>query len=350
MSKTIGDNSYVARIKNALNSPKYRDHVKAVNEEILSYKLLTPGQVHQNSTMSNFSVQYANEEYIGTQLMPVKTVGKLSDIFYKMGQNDRRSVPNAEVGARSDVKEVNESRSTDTYSCQPYALKAFVDDLTLRNQDAPLNEMLDMVASVNDAIDFNTEKKIATAMTTSGNYLAANTSAIAAADRWDSAGGGDPIKNIQDAIDAIEMGPGSTKLVPWCSLGVARVLQRHPAFLDLFKYNSQGLVPLDQIADWFGLSGFLVGKARENTANEGQTAVKGRIWGSDYFGIARVATSPSVRTACFGLTFQMGARETSQWFDPAPGMSGGYYAKVAVAQDYKVVANDTGYLYRTCIG
>jgi hypothetical protein len=35
---------------------------------------------------------------------------------------------------------------------------------------------------------------------------------------------------------------------------------------------------------------------------------------------------------------------TSQWFDDRVGVAGRYYAKVAVSDDYKVVANDTGYL------
>lgn len=345
--------SYLERVKAALTSrdPKVQALVKAANDQLLSMKLLTPSAVHNNATLTNFSVQYGNEEFIGAQLMPIKTVSKLSDIYYKYGIADRRSIPNSAVGARSDVQEVNESRSTATYSCQPYALKGFVDALTLSNQDAPLNEMLDMVASVNDAMDLGMEQRIATAMTTAANYATANTSAIAAASRWDVAGG-DPIANIQSAVKAIQpsMG-GASELVMWASWDVANLLQRHEHMLDLCKYTQKGLVPLDQIASQFGCSRFLTGKARQYTTNEGQsTQTEGFIWGTDNFGIARVAKSPSIRQACFGLTFQKDAKETTQWYDPAPGLSGGYFAKVGYSQDHEIVASDCAYLYTTVRG
>ena len=342
--------SYLARAKAALRSsdPKVIAAVKAANAGILNIKLLTPGAVHNNSTLSNLSVQYANEAFIGTRLMPVLTVSELSNIYFKMGKNDRRAIPNAEVGTRSSPNETNETRSTGTYSCQPYALMNFVSDLTIKNQDAPLDEMMDSVASVNDDIDFNTEKKIATLLPTTGNHAASNTVTNSGASQWNSSTGGNPILDIQTAIDACEMGTGATKLLGFCGTEVARTLQRHPAMLDLFKYNGQGLVPMTQIAQWFGLDDILVGKARENTANEGQTAVSARLWGK-HFGIVRVAETPGKRVACFGFTFRMGDKVTSQWYDPKPGMSGGYYNKVGVAEDYKVVANDTGYLISAAV-
>jgi hypothetical protein len=108
------------------------------------------------------------------------------------------------------------------------------------------------------------------------------------------------------------------------------------------------MVPLKMIAQWFGLDDILVGKARSDTTNDGQTAVAGRLWGKQ-FGIVRVAMNPGPRTACFGLTFQHGQKFTSQWYDPKPGIRGGYYAKVGVSQDYNVVANDCGYLYTTVV-
>lgn len=318
--------------------------VKAANDHILSMKLLTPSAVHNNGTLASLSIQYANEAFIGEQLMPIKTVSKLSDTYFLMGKRDRRNAPNLEIGAGGSVNQTNaESRSTATYSCQPYAAKDYIDELTLRNQDAPLDEMMDLVNAQNDILALNTEMKIATVMTTSSNFASSNTTTLSGASQWDSSTGGSPVKVIQDAIDACEVGPGASKLVGYCGVEVSRVLQRHPLFLDMFKYNENGLVPMKTIANWFGLSDILVGKARKETANLGQTAVSARVWGK-HFGIARVATNPGPRTACFGLTFRCGPRETTEWFDPAPGMAGGYWAKVGVADDHKVVANDCGYL------
>lgn len=340
------------RLKSS-SDPAHQEIWRKANAELISRtKFLGPSSVHNDSTLSNMSVQYANEEFIGQQLMPVVETSKLSDIFFVYDKRSRLAVPDDAVGSRGDANEITDARSTDTFSCKAYALKNYVDALTLANQDAPLNEMMDLVMSLNDMIDLAEEIRIATVLTTSGNYATANTSALGAADRWDSAGGGNPIKNIQDALAAIWMGRGPTDLVGFCSLDVFNVLSRHPDIRDLFKYGgtAPGLASANMIADFFGMSKLLVGKARKDTANSGATASYSRVWGTDYFGILRVARNPGIRTAAFGYTFRFGEKSTTQWWDPSKGTEGGYYARVAVKEDHKVVANDTGYLFRTVIG
>jgi hypothetical protein len=324
--------------------------VERANAEYARLKDIQPGTVHQNATMSNLSVQYANEEYIGEQLMPVLQVAKKSDIFYKYGQRDRLAYPDDALGARGESAEIQESRSTDTYACLTRGLMNGVDAETLENQDTPLNELLDMNESVSEARAFKTEQRIATALTATGSYAAANTSAIAAGSRWDTASGGNPAKNIQDALAAIWSGRGPSEIVMWSSLDVFNVLSRHPQVLDLFKYSgTTGFATPNMIANFFGCSRYLVGKARNDTANSGQTVSYSRLWGSDFFGLTRVAKRASVRNASFGYVFQHGTVESQQWFDQRLGKRGFYYARQAWSHDYKIIANDTAYLYRTVI-
>lgn len=45
--------------------------VKAVSEELWSRKSVSTSAVHANQFLTNVSVQYANDEYIGERLMPV---------------------------------------------------------------------------------------------------------------------------------------------------------------------------------------------------------------------------------------------------------------------------------------
>ena len=63
---------YAKNLKRILKShdPKDRALVQRVNEEILRTKGLA-GTVHNNATLTNLSVQYQNEDFIGEQLMPV---------------------------------------------------------------------------------------------------------------------------------------------------------------------------------------------------------------------------------------------------------------------------------------
>jgi hypothetical protein len=344
-----------ARLMDATDSVlKSRDprDVAAVakeNETLLISKNVQPGSVHNISTLSNISVQYANEEYIGDQLMPIVTVAKPDGIFFRYDRRDRMSYPDDAIGPRGNATEIDEGRDTDTYSCKTYALQNYVDAMTLAAEDAPLNELVDLTDALNEGIAFNREIRQAAILTTGSNY-GGNTVALSGADRWDSVSGGDPIKAIQNARAAVRMGRGATSLYAFCDLEVYNTLSRHPAILDLYKYggSTPGLATPDMIARFFGMERLLVGQAWKETAKEGQASSEARIWGH-VFGIVRVAARPGIRTAAFGYTLRWQNVVNLQWFDQTRGMKGGWFSKVGVADAYKVIAPITGYLITTPI-
>ncbi|HEY1956702.1 MAG TPA: hypothetical protein VGH28_13875 [Polyangiaceae bacterium] len=326
----------------AENGPKVRAANAAMRQ-----KLLTPGQVHVDAALSNLSVQYANEEYIGEEIMPATTVAKLSDVFFKYDRRSRFGYPDDAMGSRSSANEINESRTTDNYSCKPYALKNYIDALTVAAEDAPLNEMVDLVAATAEGIAFKREVRLASILSTTSNFASSNTVSLASGVRWDSSAGGNPIADIQAARAAIWQGMGGSKVIGYCDLGTWNVLSRHPMILDLFKYtgSSPGIATPSMLAGWFDLDDILVAKGRQDTANSGQTAAFSRIW-PNCFGIARVAP-PGVRNVSFGRTFRFGQVQTDQWYDPSLGTKGGYYARVSTHEDHHVIANDAGYLIAT---
>lgn len=330
----------------ASTSPDDQAKIKAANEALLRVKLLSPGSVHVDATLSNLSIQYKNGEYIGTKLMPVVSVPQISGKFFTYTKRDRLAVPDTSVGPRGMAAELNEHRGTDTYSCKSYALQNYVDELTLAAQDAPLNEMVDLVAAVNDVLDLDEELRIATLLTTSGNF-GSNTAALSGTDMFDNASS-NPIKSIQDAVAATWQGFGASRLVGYCSGDVARVLSRHSLVRDMHKYVEPGLTSMKMLAQFLGLDDILVSDARKDTANEGQTASYSRVWGK-VFGIVRVASAPSPRTAAFGFTMRFGQKVTNQWFDPRVGSRGGWFGKVGMEEDHKICASDTGYLLTNVI-
>lgn len=344
--------AYMASLKEVLNSddPKHKAMVARHNAGLTHIRAVAPGTVHVDSAMSNVSIQYKNGEYIGAELMPVVPVAKMSDKYFIYDKRSRLAYPDDALGARGDANEISDARSTDTYSCQDYGFKNFLDGQTLENQDAPLNEMVDLIESISEGVAFKEEKRIAAKLTTAANYPTGNKATIAAGSAWDSAGGGNPVKNLQDARAALWSGRGPGKIVAFSSLDVFNVLSRHQAILDLFKYggSAPGLATSTMIAKFFGFDDYLIGEAREDTANEGQTASYGRLWGN-YFGVVRVATRPSIRNAAFGYTMRFGPMSTDTWFDISKGKKGGYYGRVSVAEDHKIVASDTGYLFTSPI-
>lgn len=303
---------------------------------------LGPGAVHQDMSIQNMSIRYANDDYIGERLMPPATVSNRSNVFYHYDERAQLSFPSDRIGSRGEANEVVQNVTKDQYLTEAHALQEFVDLDEIGNADAPLDPLYDATVLVNEGISFNRESRIATILSTAGSY-GSNTTAIAAGQEWNSANGGSPTKLIRYARDQVWSGPTPSRLIAFCSPNVFRTLSQHPSVRDLFKYTKDGFATPEMLARYFMVDELLVGYARNDTANEGQTMVQGRIW-PDVFGIVRVALLPSVRTYCFGTTFRWGPQMAQQWFEQKRGRIGGYYTKVSCSEQHKVVASRAGYL------
>jgi hypothetical protein len=157
-----------------------------------SLKDLRPSTVHVDEVMTNMSVMYANDELIGDRIMPtIFNNGKLSAIYFSYDRRDRTAYPDDTMTDRQDPNELSQNRSTTTVGLLPRSLREFLDWYTIQNQSAPLNEIVDVVENVLYGLAFRKELRIITAATTAANF-GSNTVAVAAADRWDTALGGDP--------------------------------------------------------------------------------------------------------------------------------------------------------------
>lgn len=339
---------YSARLKSLISSPdpKHKALIQRVNSDLIRLRDISPGTVHQNATMSNLSVQYSNGNFIGDKLMPILPVSKRSDVYYIYDKRSRANAPDDAVGSRARANEISDARSTDNYSVQDYALQNFVSNETLLNQDAPLNEMVDLIEAINDDLAMKRELRQAAILIAGASY-SGNTAGAAAV--WEVPTAGNPITDIQGATAALWEGRGPGKKIGFCSLDVWNAIARHDKVRDLFKYNENGLAMPKQFAQYMGLDDILVSSLRYDTANSGQAASYSRVYGK-VFGVVRVADRPSVRNASFGYTFRLnGDPVTTEWYDKSVGKSGGFYGKVGVSEDYQVVAADTGYLLTACI-
>lgn len=317
------------------------------NRDLVQRATLTPGLSHQDSTIQTMSVQYGNPAYIGERLMPVITAAHKSDKFFVYDKRSQLAYPDDALGVRGSPNEITLARTQDSFTTNGYGYKDFVDNSELQNADTPLNDLADATAALLEALAFRREKRISTILTTSGNY-GGNTTALGSTVRWDDAGS-NPIGDIMNARNNLWMGRGASKVVAFTSLAVWNALQTNAQMQAMFQYTKGGILQPEQWANYFGIDELLIGEARQDTANEGQTASYSRMWG-DVFGLIRVATTPTVRNAAFGFTFRFGEVHTAQVFDPLIGTKGGYWAKAAVDETHKIVAADTGFLITTPIG
>jgi len=303
---------------------------------------------HVDASLSTLSIRFQNEEYIGTQILPIAVVPKQSDKYSVYNDRDYLAYPSASIGPRGEVQQLSTNiDQSNSYFCAGKALEERVDMDNIANADAPLDLLGNANYKANDGLEWNREKDIASLLTTSSNY-GSNYNTLAAGSEWDSANGGTPVKDIQDAAGACLGGPGPTELVGWCGFNVYKVLARHPEVRELYKYTGSGLASPDLLAGIFGLDKLLVGKAWQDTANIGQTLSLDRIWG-EYFGVARVSKMPKKDNYSFGFTFDWEGKQTAVTYDQRNGRRGAYFVKVSDAWVPKVVASRAGYLIGNCL-
>jgi hypothetical protein len=335
--------SYAADLRAKLTStdPEIAKKRKVANDKIVKLSV-SPGEVHVNRSLTNMSLKYANDDYIGEELMPELKVSKKSDVYFVYDKRDRLGFPDDKIGERGRANEITQSRTTDSYICEGRGLEGFVSEETIQNQDEVLNELVDMTESVNEGLLLNREVRIAGIVNNTANY-AGNTAAVTS---WAN-GAGNPVRDIKNAHKSLWTGMGPGMLVGATSYDVFLELCQHPALIDLFKASPRvtdsGLITADMMARTFGLDRILVGRARQDTANEGQTAAYSRIW-ADSFAILRVARRATKQNASFGYTIRHIRPETVTWFDRREGVRGGWYTKTSTSETHKVVAGDTSYL------
>jgi hypothetical protein len=332
--------------KEAMHSDRdFRREVSGNFYRNMTRAAMSPSAVHTDAFLQNLSIGYRNDDYIGLQLMPVVPVDKRSDKFLKWDKRNLLNAPDDTMTHRAVPNEVEDATTSANFSVEDYALMGFVDSMTEANADTIYMDLIDQTESIAERLALKEEIRIAAIMTATGSY-SGNTAPLTGVE-WNEGGvpANDPVGNIQSARAALWNGFGRTRLVGFTSLPIFNLLANHTQIRGLFAYVKEGLATRQQIAAYFGLDDLLVGEARYDSANIGQTAAYARIW-SNVFGIARVMTTPSHRIAAFGATFRfMPGSKTTQWFDPKPGNIGGTYTKVALSESHDVIAPDTGYLY-----
>lgn len=321
---------------------KPRELIRKLDESARKLRGVRPEDVHENKFLTDLSIKYANDDFIGDRLLIPVPVDKRSDTIAIYDEREQLAYPDDSLSLRSSANEIDRNKGKGNYSVEDRGLKDCVPAEDIDNQDAPFDEMFDSVETLLNGIAFNREKRIAAIMTKPESF-AGNAKQLSGSSKWSHESGGNPIKDLQDAVASLWNSSGNTKVVAYSSLEVYNTLARNKAILGLFKIT-EGLATPQQIAHFFGIDEYLVGKARKDTKNEGQAPVYGRMWGN-VFGVARVATRPSRRIAAFGFTFRL--REdpvVTSWFELDSGKRGGYWNRVAVSEDHKIVAPRAGYL------
>jgi hypothetical protein len=307
--------------------------------------------------LTNIALQYKNPELIADLVVPPVPVPQKKFTYKSYTKEDRFTVPDTIVGPKSIPNEADFGVSSGTGTCLDYGLQEFVSQEDIDNAELPITPLADAAEQVTALMALDREIRVANAINTAGNYgttLDLNGS-------WATLTN-DILAQILTGIDTCFLPPN----VMVMGLNTWRAVSRNEKILAAVKGTgalAAQIIPKGgklaspsvsqmELADFLGLDAVLVGKAKRNSAVEGQTGAYPLVWGGT------VTTSPTtkgmaallrVKTAAvkdvfWGANFRWKDLQTYRR-NSDRGAYGGEVIRVVTTEVLKVVATDVGYLF-----
>jgi len=264
--------------------------------------------VHIDVVLTNISVAWPNNGFVGPVLFPTVPVAKQANKYYIFGREAWQPEPFGDVRAPGSV--ANEipgmNVSTDTYFCNEHSLQIPVTDEERENADSPLRPDTDGAELVTSKINLQRELAIYNLVSTSGTYNSALTTTLSGTSQWSDYVNSNPISDMRTAIKAVHAQIFLEPNVAIIPYQVMTILEDHPDFIERIKYSERGIVTPEIIASIVGIERVIVpGVGYNATANPGQAASLSYLWGKNVI-FAYVPASAGLKTPAFGYEFTWG--------------------------------------------
>lgn len=333
----------------------------------IKYAAVYPGpvNVHQNVPLSQFAIAWELEnKYVATQIAPVCTVDKRSDIYYilgKQGQETART-PTDETDRRAVGAVANEIQNvfdTATFTLKNRALRDFLPDEVASNAD----EILSMTQSITDFLMNTLEYRwdcrslilanTAANMTNTATFATAAGASVKIKDgttalRYNNTATNyikaqTIINNFMKAPNKILMGLDAAQALQACPEVAGQVVYGlGQKFVEDSGWNDDatrgGLPP-----KFNGLE-VIVAPHIQNTAKKGQTNTFSGLITNTLTGLC--VQAPSRRTLNTITTFRKGGIEARTYRDEGRR---GMYIEVEMIQDEVVTNVAGGFLLTACV-
>jgi peptidoglycan hydrolase-like protein with peptidoglycan-binding domain len=305
--------------------------------------------INIDQRLTRIAKSYANDMFIADEVFPRLDVENETGIYYVYDPAAQFTIENDLRTGLARANRVENQMSEATYG--PLLEHSLEQGITKRE----MRVMGDAVAreqatnNVTTKVMLNHEKMVADLLR-STSIITQNVT-LTSTDRWDTAvsTANDPVADIQTGLDTIDLtgiaGNRTTLIVGYKVWAVLR----NSATLKALLANSttKSALTNDQIANLLGVDELLVGKAKYNTAAEGQTRSLDYVWGKDAILMVRNIGDTNIQTINPGYTLQIaGERYIDRWTET--GVKGEFVRFNDYFQPY-LVAVEAVYLMKTVI-
>ena len=262
--------------------------------------MVVASDVHIDAALSNMAVSYKNGNYIAEDVFPSVPVTKQSDKYYKWTKDYWFRSYVQERSPGTDYPEADIELTTDEYFAKIYNLATAIPWEDMSNQDAAVQLEQTKTEWLADQFMLHREQNLEDAIFKSLVWTTDH--ALSGTTQWSNAAS-NPVIDIYTGKETIEKLTGKTPNVLIIGAEVVKHLKEHPDLLDKYKYTTRGILDLSQVAAALEIPKIVVGRAIENTADEGAAFSGGYIWGKNAL-LMYSEPSPGIRTASAGYCFK----------------------------------------------
>ena len=234
-------------------------------------------QTHIDRPLTDMSIGFLQNpgDFIARRVLPIKTVAKQSDRFFKFVAADfaRDDAQLRQAGEESNGSGF--TLSNDTYFAEKYALHVDLSYDELVNQDEAVELEANSVEFLAHQMLIKHERIFAAVCWATGVWAENVTGA--ATTKWDDYTGSNPIQVIDRAKRNVHLKSFKTPNKLILGHDVYLALKEHPDLVSRVQYTSDASIDTTLMARRFGVDEVIVAKGVLNSASEGKDATMGYL-------------------------------------------------------------------------
>jgi hypothetical protein len=266
----------------------------------------TMGDVHVSKPLTNISTAYIQDasNFAFTRLFGFVPVSKQTDKYYTFGKSDFMRSEAQLKGPKSSLAKTGYSISTDSYSCDVWAIGHEIFDQIRANADEVLDLDKQGAEYVMQQLLLKGEELFASTFLTTSVW-GADKAGTTDFTKWsDSAS--NPISDVKGWKRDISGKTGRQANKLFMTRDIYDTLTEHPDVIDRIKYGATpgnpAIVNAQSIAALFELEEIVISDAVKETAKEGQTSSVDRII-TDKMLLVHAPKTPGLMTPSAGYVF-----------------------------------------------
>jgi len=313
----------------------------------------TGKDLHLDAPLANFAVQafQSSQAYVAPQILPVVPVGKQSDKYYVLDRDSWLMMPQTTKRApKTAPRRVDWKVSSTSYYADNYALANEIAKEDVSNADTALMVRQRSVEFTSEMLMRDYEQRVATLLTTFGNYNAY--SSLTGATAWSATASADIRSQVTSAHAYVRQQTGIRANTLICDYDSYALMSQNSRLLNNFAFTQvPGMLNDQQLRQVLNVERIVVADAIKNTAGlKAGTSVfsSSNIWGSNAI-LCHLAPATTTKAMTFAAAFRWTPAgipapfSVFRYDDPDPGkkvevVEVGYY------QDEVIIAADLGYL------